>query len=243
VRGAGGGDRFAGSGGELVAASCSFSGERGGQHPGVPLGSAGDPRAGAAVEEVVVRDVALAASRARGAYGLDGGILGLFRALRPAGGSTLLTRAGEAAAVLTASVLAMLQAVDGVALKHAVDSLVAAPAALHDAAFHDAEIVRWMEWAMAGYYRIAFGLTAVLIGVAVARARALPRWTAAPALLSGVAFVADGVTVSYHGFLGTNLANLISLASFVLFAVAVTVAAWRPVVGRSGGTGTAVDTP
>ena len=91
----------------------------------------------------------------------------MFRALRPAGGSTLLTRAGEAAAVLTASVLAMLQAVDGVALKHAVDSLVAAPAALHDAAFHDAEIVRWMEWATAGYCRIALGLTAVLIGVAV----------------------------------------------------------------------------
>ena len=94
------------------------------------------------------------------------GILGLFRALRPAGGSTLLTRAGEAAAVLTASVLAMLQAVDGVALKHAVDSLAAAPVALQDAAFHDAEIVRWLEWSMAGYYRIAFGLTAVLIGVA-----------------------------------------------------------------------------
>ena len=54
------------------------------------------------------------------------GILGLLRALRPADGSTLLTRAGEAAAVVTASVLAMLQAVDGVALKHAVDSLAAA---------------------------------------------------------------------------------------------------------------------
>jgi hypothetical protein len=155
----------------------------------------------------------------------------------------LLTRAGEAAAVLTASVLAMLQAVDGVALKHAVDSLAAAPAALQDAAFHDAEIVRWMEWAMAGYYRIAFGLTAVLIGVAVARARTLPRWTAAPALLSGVAFVADGVNVSYHGFVGANPANLISLASFVLFAVAATVAAWWPRAGRSGGMGMAVDTP
>jgi hypothetical protein len=117
------------------------------------------------------------------------GILGLFRALSPRLGSTPLTRAGEAAAILTASVLAVLQGIDGVALKHAVDSLAAAPAALHDAAFHDAEIVRWMEWSMAGYYRIAFGLTAVLIGVAVARSRALPHWTAAPALVSGVAFV------------------------------------------------------
>jgi hypothetical protein len=170
------------------------------------------------------------------------GILALFRALRPAGGSTLLTRAGEAAAVLTASILAMLQAVDGVALKHAVDSLAAAPAALHDAAFHDAEIVRWMEWSMASYYRIAFGLTAVLIGIAVARSRVVSRWMAAPALLSGVAFVADGVTVSYHGFVGANLANLISLASFVLFAVAATVAAWWPAAGRSGGTGAAADT-
>ena len=137
----------------------------------------------------------------------------------------------------------MLQGIDGVALKHAVDSLATAPAALHDAAFHDAELVRWMEWSMAGYYRIAFGLTAVLSGVAVARSRALPRWTAAPAVLSGVAFVIDGVNVSYHGFAGANLPNLVSLASFVLFAVAATAAAWRPVTARSGGTGVAADTP
>ena len=171
------------------------------------------------------------------------GILGLFRALRRQLGSTLLTRAGEAAAIVTASVLAVLQGIDGVALKHAVDSLAAAPAALHDAAFHDAEIVRWMEWSMAGYYRIAFGLTAVLIGVAVARSRALPRWTAAPAVLSGVAFVVDGVNVSYQGFVGANLPNLISLTAFVLFAVAATVAVWWPLAGRSGGTGVAARTP
>jgi len=95
---------------------------------------------------------------------------------------------------------------------------------------------------MAGYYRIAVGLTAVLIGVAVARARVLPRWTAAPALLSGVAFVTDGVNVSYQGFIGANPANLISLASFVLFAVAATVAAWWPPADRSGGTGVAAET-
>jgi len=99
-----------------------------------------------------------------------------------------------------------------------------------------------MEWSMAGYYRIAVGLTAVLIGVAVARARVLPRWTAAPALLSGVAFVTDGVNVSYQGFIGANPANLISLASFVLFAVAATVAAWWPPADRSGGTGVAAET-
>jgi hypothetical protein len=36
--------------------------------------------------------------------------------------------------------------------------------------------------------------------------------------------------------------DLISLASFVLFAVAATVAAWWPPAGRSGGTGVAADT-
>lgn len=63
------------------------------------------------------------------------------------------------------------------------------------------------------------------------------------AVLSGVAFVIDGVNVSYHGFVGANLPNLISLASFVLFALAATAAAWRPVTGRSGDTGVAADTP
>jgi hypothetical protein len=96
---------------------------------------------------------------------------------------------------------------------------------LHDAAFHDAEIVRWIEWAAAGYFRITLGLTVVLLSVAVVRTRALPRWSAPLALLAGLSFVADGITVGTDGFTG-GVPNLVAWAAFILFAVIATIAAW-----------------
>jgi hypothetical protein len=154
------------------------------------------------------------------------GILGLLQALQPSNARSLLTRAAEMAAIVPAAVLAVLQAVDGVALKHAVESLATVPADLHAAAFHDAETIRWIEWSMAGYYRIVFGLTLALLGVAVTRSRALPRWTAVPALVAAAAFVIDGIAVSNIGFAGTSVANLTSWAGLALFALSTTAAAW-----------------
>ena len=101
---------------------------------------------------------------------------------------------------------------------------------MHDAAFHDAEIVRWIEWAAAGYFRITLGLTVVLLSVAVVRTRALPRWSAPLALLAGLAFIADGISVGTDGFTG-GMPNLVAWAAFILFAVIATIAAWRR--GRS----------
>jgi hypothetical protein len=158
------------------------------------------------------------------------GILGLLQALHPATPRSLLIRAAEMAATVTAAVLAVLQAVDGVSLKHAVDFLATVPADLHAAAFHDAETVRWIEWSMAGYYRIAFGITLALLGLAVTRSHVLPRWTAVPALVSGVAFIIDGIAVSKIGFAGTSVANLTSWAGLALFAAITTaISWWRPV--------------
>ena len=96
---------------------------------------------------------------------------------------------------------------------------------MHGAAFHDAEIVRWIEWAAAGYFRITLGVSVVLLSVAVLRTRALPRWSAPLAMLAGLAFVADGITVGTHGFTG-GVPNLLAWAAFILFAVIATIAAW-----------------
>jgi hypothetical protein len=155
------------------------------------------------------------------------GFLALLRALEPTSRSPLTVRAGQASVAVAAAITAALQAVDGFALKHAVDSISAVPAALQAAAFHDAETVRWVEWSMAGYYRITTGLTLALVGAAILAARALPRWTGALAVLSGAAFVVDGIGVGTDGFAGTTVANLVSLLGLVVFAVVTTVAAWR----------------
>jgi hypothetical protein len=153
------------------------------------------------------------------------GIITLLRALRPTTGPSVFTRVAEGAAILTASMTAVLQGIDGFTLKHAVDSLATSPPEMHDAAFHDAEIVRWIEWAAAGYFRITLGLTVLLLSVAVVRARALPRWSAPVALLAGFSFIADGITVGTDGFTG-GVPNLVAWAAFILFAVVATIAAW-----------------
>ena len=154
------------------------------------------------------------------------GIITLLRALRPTTGPVLVIRVAEGAAILTASIIAVLQGIDGFTLKHAVDSLAVSPPEMHDAAFHDAEIVRWIEWAAAGYFRITLGVTVVLLSVAVVRSRALPRWSAPVALLAGLAFIADGITVGTDGFTG-GVPNLVAWAAFIVFAVIATITAWR----------------
>jgi len=66
-----------------------------------------------------------------------------------------------------------------------------------------------------------------LIGDAITRSRALPRWSAPIALLAGLAFIADGVEVGADGFTA-SVPNLISWAAFILFALTATAAAgWR----------------
>ena len=155
------------------------------------------------------------------------GIITLLRALRPTSGPASFTRVAEGAAILTASMIAVLQGIDGFTLKHTVDSLAASPPGMRDATFHDAEIVRWIEWAAAGYFRITLGLTVVLLSVAVARSRALPRWSAPLALLAGLAFIADGITVGTNGFTG-GVPNLVAWAAFILFAVVATISTWLP---------------
>ena len=156
------------------------------------------------------------------------GFVVLLSALRAAGTPAVVTRVGTAATVLAGAVFAGLQAVDGVALKHAVDSLAAAPPGLRDAYFHDAEIVRWGEWAMAGYSRITLGLAVVAVGIAVLGSRRLPRWTAGPALVAGVAFVVDGVLVSRLGFGDQVLASLVGWTALAVFGLSATLAAWIP---------------
>lgn len=156
------------------------------------------------------------------------GLLALLRGLRPATGPSLLTRIGEAATVVTGAVMAVLQGVDGVALKHAVDSWAAAPVDLQAAAFRDAETVRWIEWAMAGYFRIVLGVAVITLGLAVLRSGAVPRWTGAVAILAGLAHITTGVAIGYNGFEGSvkEAANLLSWAALMVFAVAATISAW-----------------
>jgi Domain of unknown function (DUF4386) len=129
-----------------------------------------------------------------------GGFLILWRALSLRAQVRLLARCAAATTVATAAVWAVLQAVDGVALKQAVDAWADASGAEKTARFGDAETVRWTEWGLQAYFRLLLGLTFVVFGVAVARTGLVARWLGWIGALGGLLYAAIGIAVGYSGF-------------------------------------------
>ena len=75
------------------------------------------------------------------------GLLVLYFALDiRAGGAAWMARLGAVSAAVALGLYAVLQAVDGVALKQAVDAWVSGPEAEKPARFAGAETIRWLEW-------------------------------------------------------------------------------------------------
>jgi hypothetical protein len=100
------------------------------------------------------------------------GLAGLFvlaRAMRLE--APHLAAFAAAGAVITAATWAVAQAVDGVALKHAVDAWADASRPEEASRFAAAESVLWTDWGVQSYFRVLYALTLTLLGVAVAVSR------------------------------------------------------------------------
>ena len=135
--------------------------------------------------------------------------------------------------VATVAVWAVLQAVDGITLKQAVDAWVAADGPDKAVRFADAEIVRWTEWGAQSYFRLLLGAALLLFGAAILTTRVLAGWVGWLAVLGGILSVAVGVDVSYSGL--DSVIQRIAVPAFQLvmlvFATGVVVAAARERVG------------
>jgi len=129
-----------------------------------------------------------------------GGLVGLYYSIttKQERGAAV-ARFGLAAVVLTAATFTMLQAVDGVALKWAVDAWAGATAEQKTATFAAAEALRWTEYAVQSFFTILLGLTLILYGLAIALGSVYPRWLGLIAIVSGVAWITHGVRVPYVG--------------------------------------------
>ncbi len=101
--------------------------------------------------------------------------------------------------VATAAVWAVLQAVDGITLKQAVDAWAAADGPDKAGRFTDAEIVRWTEWGAQSYFRLLLGAALLLFGAAILATRVPAGWVGWIAVLAGLLSVAVGVDVGYSG--------------------------------------------
>jgi hypothetical protein len=139
---------------------------------------------------------------------------------------TVIARFGFAAAILTLASTTILQVVDGVALKWAVDAWANAPADQEAATFAVAEGLRWTEYGLQSYSNILLGLTLIFYGLAMALGTVYPRWLGWVAAGSGVAWIVHGLMVPYIG-LFTSPPRGIALILMYLWALVMAYLMWR----------------
>ena len=146
-----------------------------------------------------------------------GGLLALFSILEvEAGTARLAGRMGTAATTATLALYGAVLAVDGVALKHAVNAWANAPEVEKAARFASAETMRWLEWGTRSYANFTLGL-AVLLGAAVVRRALLPRPIAYVMGLAGLTYLVQGWFAGVEGFSPTHTLGIV--AAEVLNAV------------------------
>jgi hypothetical protein len=158
------------------------------------------------------------------------GLVVLYRVLDVSAGARLpvLAQLALAGAIATAAAVAVLQAIDGVALKQAVDSWASASGAGKANAFHDAEVVRWTEWGANSYFRLLQGTTILLYGLLIASSTLIAGWLGWLACAAGLLYITVGIIVGYEGFSdATLLLGSIADALFFVVALGIAVVAWR----------------
>lgn len=179
---------------------------------------------------------------------LLGGLIAICYSVvaRPSVGAGV-ARFGLAAAVTTAASFTVLQAVDGIALKRAVDTWSSAPELQKTATFAAAEAIRWTEMGMNSLSFFLAGLTIFLAGLAIVLGDVYPRWVGLIAAVSGAAFIYDGVgVVAYEGFV-PSIIKLVGLLLLAVWAFIMPVLMWRRGSRRriarlgSSGSGIAID--
>jgi hypothetical protein len=153
-------------------------------------------------------------------------LVALARALsRQPGIAGALAVVGGVTAVLVAAVFAVQMAVDGVALKGAIDAWAGATSAAERAtAFQVADGIRWVEKALSSFFHLTNGLTLLALGLSVALGDRYRSWLGWVGALAGIGFLAGSVTVARTGF--SAEADRLLLPGLLLSAVFVLGAAW-----------------
>jgi Domain of unknown function (DUF4386) len=155
------------------------------------------------------------------------GMYALTRSLRddPVGWLANLALLVAMAALATAAVL---QAVDGVALKIMVDRWAAAPPTQKQSAFEAAFAVRQIEVGVASFTALLFGTAIVLLGIALTASARYPAWLGWLGVIGGGGTAAGGVLMAFTGFshAATNLMMPFNLA-VLAWMIAAGVLMWR----------------
>jgi hypothetical protein len=158
------------------------------------------------------------------------GLLVLYSAYKVDSGLTRwVNQAGAVSAVIALTLYAVLQAVDGVALKHAVDAWFQAPEAEKIIRFSAAETIRWLEWAVRSYQSYMLGLTFLLFAVVITFSGGkIPKVIGLLMGLTGVAYWVQGWVIGAQGFSNSNtIPTLTGYVSWIVWSIWLLIFAWR----------------
>jgi hypothetical protein len=146
-----------------------------------------------------------------------GGFVALYRLLVQSESSmaSILAWIGLALTIMAASAFAVLQAVDGIANKLAVDSRVAAPPEEKTNAFRVAEGVRFIEQGSNSIFRILQGTVGVIFGVVIVKSKLLGKWIGGAGVIMSAVTIYAGLEVAYLGFAG--LTTIIGISMIIYF--------------------------
>ncbi len=137
-------------------------------------------------------------------------------------------RLGAVGAMAALALYGVLQGVDGVALKHAVDAWAGAAEPEKALRFAAAEDIRWLEWGVRSYQSFVLGVALLLFGAAIAATRRVSGLIGYLMALSGVAYIAQGWVIGVEGFSASNsLPTLLGIVLILAWTVWLMVAAWR----------------
>jgi hypothetical protein len=129
-----------------------------------------------------------------GIAGLAGSILGF----QENGRLLALLAVGLSAVSIPTAVI--LQVVDGLALKRAVDAWVGAGGTLESPSFAVAEGMRWLEEGFNAAFGFTLGLAVILLGTAMVRGVMYPHWLGWIGGAIGIAVLIHAILVAETGF-------------------------------------------
>jgi FtsP/CotA-like multicopper oxidase with cupredoxin domain len=159
------------------------------------------------------------------------GILGLLSRLYRPKRMIGTIKVGAALAVVSLGLYAVLQAVDGVALKQAADAWAAVPDADNvekSIRFANAEAIRWLEWGIRSYQSFVLGLTFVITGTLLARAARALLPIGALMGLAGIAYIVQAGVLGSAGFSTTNgMISIIEISLVSASSAALLVVSWK----------------
>lgn len=103
-------------------------------------------------------------------------------------------------AVASIPIASILQAVDGIALKRAVDAWVADGGNVGSASFAAARAIRWIEEGLNAVLGLIMGCTMILAGLAMVRGTVYPRWLGWIGVVIGIGVLISAILIAETGF-------------------------------------------